>query len=312
MSVFGDATGYFRALPGVTRGVLWMVAASFFYALTFVTIRELSRSFSVFEMVLFRAALAVAFMLPWLVRSGIGALRTSRWKLYAIRAVVSYTGMVCWFYGLANLPLADATALIFTAPFFTLIFLSLAIGEHVGLRRWLAIGLGFAGALIVIRPGLVEITLPTFALLYTAVSYGGSNAATRALAITETPNAVVFYMFALALPLALGPALADWTTPGWADLPLIAALGILSLVSMQCMTRALAAAPAGIVMPLFYLQLPFVAALAYVLYSEIPGIWIWVGGGLICSTSYYIARTETRLAQRSRRGQETPPAGRVE
>ena len=281
----------------LTRGIGWMVGSSILYALTFATIRELSDKFSVFELSFFRAAIGVLMLTPWLLRAGPGALRTTRARLYLLRAVVSYTGMVCWFFGLANLPLADATALMFTAPFFSVIFLSIWLGETVGRQRWMAVIAGFAGALIVVRPGFAEFSLAMGALLYTAVAYGGSNAATRALAITEDPNRVVFYMFALMVPLSLGPAVAKWTTPGWIDVPLILAFGVLSVLSMVCLTRSLAAAPAAIVMPFVYLQLPLVAVIGFILYGEVPGPTVWVGGGVICAAGYYIARAERRRAR---------------
>jgi drug/metabolite transporter (DMT)-like permease len=271
-----------------------MIASSFFYAITFVTVRELAATFSVFQITFFRAVLGVIVMLPWLARAGVPALRTTRWRLYALRAIVTYTGMVCWFYGLKMLPLADATAIAFTAPLLAVVFLSFWIGERVGFARWIAIVVGFAGALVVIRPGVAALSLAAMGLLYTAVSYGFSSASTRVLATTENSNAVVFYMFATVLPLSIGPAFANWTMPGWVDAPLILLFGALSLVSMLCMTRSLAAAPGYVVMPMFYLQLPFVATLGLVLFDERTSLWTWVGAAVICASGYAIVWIEGR------------------
>lgn len=284
--------------PPVIRGIAWATVSSATYALTYATIRELSGTFSVFQITFFRASIGVLVMLPWLMREGLGALGTGRAYLYGGRAIVTYTGMLCWFYGLAHVGLADATALMFTAPFFTIIILSLAIRERVGAGRWAAVGVGFIGALVIIRPGFAEFGLATAALVYVAVSYGASNAATRALAITEPTNAVVFYMFALVLPLSLVPALLAWTMPRPDDVPMILAFGLLSWVSMQCMTRALAAAPAAVITPMYYLQLPFVGVVAYVLYAEVPGWHIWVGALIIIGSSYFVVRSEARAARR--------------
>jgi drug/metabolite transporter (DMT)-like permease len=278
------------------HGIAWMIAATILYAFTFLVIRELTQDFSVFEVSFMRGAMGMLVMLPWLAHVGLVALRTSRFRLYCIRAVVTYSGMVCWFYGLANVPLADATALLFTSPLFTVAFLAIALGERVSGRRLGAILVGFIGAMIIIRPGVIEVTLPVLALLFTTVAYGAANAITRGLTMSENANAVVFYQFALVLPISAGPAALDWITPGWTDLPLILVFGALSLVSMQCFTRALAAAPAAVVMPVFYLQLPVVAVLAFLFYGETPDIWVWIGGLVICGASYDIARRETRAA----------------
>lgn len=285
-------------LPPAIRGIAWAITSSATYALTYATIRELSGTFSVFQITFFRATIGVLFMLPWLIQGGIAALRTDRPYLYGGRALITYTGMICWFYGLAHVGLADATALMFTAPFFTIIILALWIGERVGALRWAAVAVGFVGALIIIRPGFAEVGLATAALVYVAVSYGASNAATRALAITEPTNAVVFYMFALVLPLSLVPAILTWTMPRPTDLPMILAFGVLSWVSMQCMTRALAAAPAAVITPMYYLQLPFVGVVAYALYGEVPGWHIWVGALIIVTSSYFVVHSEARAARR--------------
>jgi drug/metabolite transporter (DMT)-like permease len=288
----------FASLPPAIRGIIWAATSSATYALTYATIRELAGTFSVFQITFFRATIGVLFMLPWLMHTGIGALKTHRARLYGTRAIITYTGMVCWFYGLAHAGLADATALMFTAPFFTLIILSIAIGERVGVKRWMAVAAGFAGALVIIRPGFVEFGLATAALVYVAISYGASNAATRALAITESTNAVVFYMFALVLPLSLVPAILTWSMPDWSHVPMILAFGVLSWLSMQSLTRALAAAPAAVVTPMYYLQLPFVGIVAYAFYDEVPGWHIWVGAAIIIGSSYVVVRSESRASRR--------------
>ncbi len=104
------------SLPPATRGVLWMAGASVFFAVGYIPVRELSPKFTAYEMVFYRSLITVVAMLPWLARVGLGRLRTRRVALYGGRAVLTYSGMLCLFYGLANMPLADATALVFTAP----------------------------------------------------------------------------------------------------------------------------------------------------------------------------------------------------
>ncbi len=289
-----STAGIASAPQAATRGIGWMVAAAFFYAVTYVIIRELSKDFSVFELSFLRAAMGMLVMLPWLAHAGLAALRTARLGLYCLRAVVSYSGMVCWFYGLANVKLADATAILFTSPLFTVAILAVALGERVTGRRLAALLAGFAGAMILVRPGFADIALPVLALLYTTVAYGAVNAITRSLALSENTNAVVFYQFALVVPVSAAPAALSWITPGWGDAPMMLVFGALSVVSMQCFTRALGAAPAAVVMPVFYLQLPVVAVLAFVFYGETPDMWVWIGGAVICAASYDIARSEAR------------------
>lgn len=288
-------TGRFRTTPSDgagLRGIAWMTAAALFFAVGYLPVRELSDRFTAFELVFYRSLLTVLFMLPWLVRAGPAALKTGRLGLYVWRGVITFVGMVCLFYGLVNMKLADATALIFTAPLFTIVIGAVVLGDRVARGRWWPVLLGFAGGLVIIRPGFVEPTWPVLAVVVTAITYGVSNAMTRALIRTEDANAVVFYMFATIVPFAAVPVLISGTIPEWGDAPWILALGATTYVSQQCITRSLGNAAAAIVMPAYYLQLPFVAAIAFAVYGEVPAIWVWLGAAVICASTYYILRLE--------------------
>ena len=284
------------ALPGGVRGALWMAAASFFFALVYVVIRRLTETIPIQELVLFRALLGMAFMAPWLMRAGPGALRTARPGMYVWRTLVSYSGMLCWFYALANMPLADATSLMFTLPLFTVLLAATFLGERVGFDRWTATVIGFAGALIIIRPGFVEVGVAAGAALYTALSYAGSNAMTKSLVRTESSNAVVFYTFALLGVVSVGPAIAAWSTPAWEDVSWIVLFGVLSAAATQCITRSFAAAPASVVVPFQFLKLPFVAVIALFWFAEEPDPWTWLGALVIFASTYAIVRREAGSA----------------
>lgn len=275
-----------------------MFLSSMAYAFNFVSIRELSESFSAYQLVLFRTVFGTAAMLPWLFRFGLGSLRTRRWGLYGFRAAVVYTGNLSWFYALAHMDLADATALSFLAPLFTAGILALWLRERLDGPRIIALSLGLAGALVLVRPGFGFVGLATFAALYMALAYGAASAVIRALTQTEDHNAVVFYMFALNLPLALGPGIAHWSAPDWAHIPWITAFGAFSLLGQLFMTRSLACAEAAAVMPAFYLQLPLVALLGFLFFGQVPGLWVVPGAALIAAGGYLALRNEPRRSGR--------------
>lgn len=295
------APAFYIVLPAPTRGVILMFLSAMCYALTFATVRELSETFSVYQLVLFRTAIGTAVMLPWLYRSGLRTLYTSRWKLYGLRAVAVYTGNLCWFYALAYIVLADATALSFLMPLFTAVILAVWLRERLTGSRLVALFLGLAGAIVIIRPGFAEISVATIAMLYTSVAYGAATAFTRSLTTTDNSGAVVFYMFALNFPLALGPGLVHWTDPGWVDAGWIAAFAILSLYAQIFMTKSLALAEAAVVMPSYYLQLPFVALFGFVLFGQVPEIWLIPGAILIIGGSYYSVLSESRKRRAAER-----------
>ena len=146
-----------RQAPGTLKGATWIILASVSFALMSVTIRLAANGVDPLEVVFFRNVFNLLFMLPWFLKIGLAGLRTERVGLHFIRTASSLTSMFLWFTALTMLPLAEATSLSFTAPLFATVGAALFLTADVRLRRWLAVGLGFVGALIILRPGIAEI-----------------------------------------------------------------------------------------------------------------------------------------------------------
>jgi drug/metabolite transporter (DMT)-like permease len=287
-------------LPDPVRGVLWMILSSLFYALIYVVVRGLAESFVVNQIVFFRAVLGSAFMLPWLFSAGLGALRTSRMPLYLWRMLFSYIGAVAWMYGIAGMPLADANALMFTMPLFTVILAAIWLTERPGLHRWSATIVGFAGALIILRPGMIEISTAALATLFAAAMFSGALIGSKMLTSTENPNPMVFYLYTLMIPPAAVGAIWGWKTPGLDDIPLLVALGLCTVGAQQCQTRAFRVAPASLVVIVNYIQLPLIALFGWMIFSQSTDIWTWAGAAVICTSTYYVSYREGRNSQRAR------------
>lgn len=279
-------------LSGSMRGILWMTLSSAFYALIYVVVRALSETFAVNQIVFFRAVLGSVFMLPWLAAVGLSALKTRQMPLYLWRMFFSYIGAAAWMYGIAGMPLAEANALMFTMPLFTIVFAAIWLSERPGLHRMAATAVGFAGALIILRPGLIEISTPAMATLFAAAAFSAALIGTKKLTATESPNAMVFYLYTLMIPLAAIPAFLDWTSPAWADAPLLLALGVCTIGAQQCQTRAFRAAQASLVVIVNYVQLPLIAVLAWIFFGQSTDVWTWVGGAVICASTYYVSYRE--------------------
>ena len=282
--------------PGAVRGVLWMLISSLFYALIYVVVRALSETFDVNQIVFFRAVLGSAFMLPWLFTVGISALRTSKLGLYLWRMFFSYIGAVAWMYGIAGMPLADANALMFTMPLFTLVLAAIMLSERPGLHRWSATVVGFAGALIILRPGVIDISLAAIATLFAAAAFSAALIGSKKLTATENPNAMVFYLYTLMIPGAAIGAYFNWTPPGVDDVPLLFALGLCTVGAQQCQTRAFRAAPASLVVIVNYVQLPLIALLGWMIFDQSTNLFTWMGAAVICLSTYYVSYREGRRA----------------
>jgi len=288
------------ALAPNTRGIVWMCTAAACYAALYATLRQVTAKFSPLELIFFRSAFCTLFMLPWLARAGIGVLNTPRLPLHLCRMTATYVGGVLWVYGLARLPMADVNALNFTSPLFVVVIAMLFLGDRGGVHRWIVLGIGFLGTLVILRPG---VTVVSFAALVTLASSGAfavSHSITKVMASTEDPNLNVLYLYGLQSIVGLAPALFFWTTPNLHDLAWIVAVSLCTLGAQQCIVRSLTTSPASLVMPFNFLQLPAVALFGLVLYDEVTSIWTWIGAAVIFAATYNLARSEGRAARRAR------------
>lgn len=278
------------------RGALWMIAAAAWFSLMTVSVRELA-PIAASQVVFLRSLFGLFMVLPWLKRPEAGIFRHPRLPLFGLRAIFSYGAMLAWFYAIQHAVLADAVALQFTLPLFTILFAIIIFKEPVGPRRWAATLIGFAGALIIVRPGFAELDPATLVVILSAALYAASNMVIKVLSRTETAATIVFYLHILTLPLALIGAIPAWIWPeskDWAWILVLAASGSLA---HYCFTRSLATADTAVVMPFDYLRLPMLAVAAYILYREIPEIWSWLGAAVICASTFYLLRRESRLAR---------------
>lgn len=290
------ASGWSR-LPPTPRGVLWMVGACVAFACMGVTARYLARFVPPQELVFFRNVLALAWMLPWLIRVGPAGLRTSNFRMYVGRSVLAFVAMACWFTAIASLPLAEAIALSFTQPLFATVLAVLLLGEVVRLRRWTATTVGFLGAMVILRPGVEEVTLAHMLLLLSSATGAITAIMVKRLTRTEDPNTIVTYMTLLATPLALLTAWPDWIWPGATTWFWLIVLGLLGTVGHQASTRAIRNLDASLVASLDFMRLPLAAGLAWLAFGEVPDIWTWIGGAMIAAASVYIAHREAQLAR---------------
>ena len=138
-------------------GAMWMVGACLFFAAMSGIIRHVSAELHAFEIAFLRNLFGLAFMMPWLARVGWSGLKTQRIGLYTVRGIIGLAAMLAFFWAITILPLAQVTALSFTAPLFATILAALVLREVVRARRWAAILVGFVGALIILRPGVASV-----------------------------------------------------------------------------------------------------------------------------------------------------------
>lgn len=282
--------------PGNFRGILLMAAYTVFMAAMHAAVRHVSDGLHPFEITFFRCAFGFLVVVPWLARSGLGSMRTERFSLHLGRSAVNICGMLTYFYALSIAPLAEITALSFLSPLAATALAALMLGERVGIRRWLAILVGFSGALIILRPGFAEVGAGQVLTLVSVCFWAFSLIIIKIMARTDSAVAITGWMSLLMAPMALVPAVFFWTWPTWNQLAWLLFIGIIGNIGQILMTQALKEADTGVVMPIDFFKLVWITIIAYVAFAEVPGIYSWLGGAVIFGAGAYLAVRERKLA----------------
>ena len=275
-------------------GILWMTLAMLLSAAAGACVRQLASEVPTLELVFFRNVVGLLLLVPWLMRQGLGVMRTSCLPLYCLRVFFAYTAMVLLFYAWGKMPIADVFALQFTIPLFTIMLAVFILKQQTDRHAWAACLIGFAGALIVMRPGVIDLTLAAVAAIASAMMSAGSNTTIKLLTRTESVGTITVYSNLLMLPLALIPTFFVWVTPTMEQAPWIFGAAFFSAVGGICFTSAVGAADARVVQPFQFTRMIFAAAIGYVMFVELPDLWTWVGATVIFAASYYIVWRETK------------------
>jgi len=264
------------------------------FSLMAVSVRELLHSMGNFEILALRSLVSLLIVLAVLPRLGLDRLRTRRFGLHVARNVLHLGGQYAWVYAIAMLPLATVFAIEFTMPVWTAILATLILGERLNRGRVVMLVLGLAGVLVILKPGFSIVQPAALVMLAGSFAYASMNIATKRLSESDSALAVLFYMAAIQLPLALVPALPQWVAPQLKDLPWIILVGSAGLTAHFCLTRAFRVADATLVAPIDFLRLPLIAVVGMLFYGEPLELSIMLGAAVIFAGTYYSIRRESR------------------
>ena len=271
---------------------IWMLLASLNFAILNTLVKYLSTDFHLSQIIFFRSIFAVLFLLPWIISSGLGSLKINSLKLQIVRCILAVLAMYLWFYSISKIPLAEATAINFTAPIFGAIFAIFLLNEKIRHRRLIAIFASLVGALIIIRPGIIHLNVFILTTLIASILMGLASVYIKKITLVDHPNAVVFYMPLVLSMVSLIPCIIFWKTPSLSSYLLLISTGLAAFLAHVCVTKAFSASDATFVLIFDYLRLPITAALAFLIFDETTNFWIWIGGLIIFSSSIYVAYRE--------------------
>ena len=238
----------------------------------------------------------ILFMLGAFVpRFGLGMLRTRRLGTQVLRSALLMTSNLSFFFAIVSIPMAKAATISLTAPLVVALLAWPMLGERTTVGRLIALGVGFAGVVIVIRPGTELFQWASLFVLLSAVCYALYQLLTRLIAGVESPETSAIYSsiiggFGLILVLPF-----VWRTPQSArDIFFFCSLGVLGALGHYCVARAMNYAPANIVSPFQYMQLLGSVAVGYLFFGNFPDVLGWVGAAIIVAAGLYIGWSQRR------------------
>lgn len=288
----------------LAAGIGWMLLTGLLFVCVTGIVRHLGSDMPATEAAFIRYVIGLAIVLPMmrpLLRRppGLELLR-----LYAVRGVLHGIAVMLWFYAMARVPIAEVTAIGYTAPIFVTLGAALFLGEKLHLRRIAAVLTGFLGAFIILRPGFEAVSLGQLAQLTAAPLFAASFLLAKRLTDREDP-AVIVGMLSLFCTLTLLPgAILQWRTPSPEELFWLTLTAVFATAGHYTLTRAFSAAPITVTQPISFLQLVWAALLGMTVFGEALDPWVFAGGGIIVAAATYISHREVLAARRL----QTPPA----
>jgi len=285
------------ASQNTLRGIGYIVVAMAALSTMDTLIKWLAGHFPIMQIYLFRALFALVPILFWVARSGtFGALRTDRLLAHVWRSVFGIVALVSFIYALRYMPLTDAVAIGFSAPLMITAFSSPLLGERVSRRRWAAVGFGFIGVIVMIRPGSSLFHPVALIALVSALSYALGIIAIRRMIRTESTPAMAFYLSLIGAAVGLASIPFGWVWPSGPQFLALLSVGLLGGVGQLLLTAAYRLAPAAVIAPFDYSAMLYVTILGYVVFGELPDAALMIGAAIVVASGLVLVRGESREA----------------
>ena len=279
------------------KGAALMLLGMFLYAAVDAGAKFLTEDLHAIQITWTRQLGLLAGALVLIGMHGSKILKTSHPRLQLVRGCMAAGSATMFIMGVAYVPLADAVAVTFVAPFMVTIMGALILREPVGIRRWIAVALGFVGTLIVIRPGMGVIHPAAFLIIIAAGFFAVRQIISRWLADTDRTVTTVVYTAIVASAILTLPLPFVWQAPTGEQWLLLAGIAILAGLGEVCVIKALELAMAVVVAPIHYSMMVWGTFYGFVIFGQLPDLWTIVGACVIILTGLYTLRREYLVSQ---------------
>ncbi len=294
-----------EAEPRPLLGIFWMLVTGICFVAVTALVKYLGDDMPAAQSAFLRYLLGLVFLIPMI--SSLRAVVFTRisFSLFWLRGLIHALGVILWFYAMTQIPLAEVTAMNYMTPIYVTLGAALFLGERLATRRIIAVLIAFVGALIILRPGLREISPGHIAMIGTAIMFAGSYLMAKRMS-GQVNAAVVVGMLSITVTICLAPfAIAVWVPPTATQLFWLFWVAAFATGGHYAMTLAFAAAPVTVTQPITFLQLVWAVALGAILFGEPIDSFVILGGVVIMSSVLFITWREAVLRKQMRAASAT-------
>lgn len=262
-----------------------------------VIVRYIGPRIPAAESAFIRYLAGTVLLIPVYYRIYRGSVRIKVSAMMGIRGVAHGVGVLLWFYAMARIPIAQVTALGYLTPVLVTVAAVVFLKEVLHLRRMVAVVIGFIGVLVIVRPGIDEISIGQMAQLATTPLFALSMVLAKKLTRDSDPLAIVAGLSLVCTGTLLVPALMNWVVPGRQEILLLILTAVFATYGHYAMTLAFKYAPLSALQPISFLQLLWATLAGIALFGEPVDIYVLAGGLMLVSSASYIAYRESQLSK---------------
>ncbi|MEZ5971544.1 MAG: DMT family transporter [Hyphomonadaceae bacterium] len=294
-----DLGATYGRLSTNVRGALWMLASAVTFTLMTSLIKYLGDDYSPALQTFYRQAAGILVLVPIVLRDPVGAFRTSRPGILLFRSLAGTLGMVLAFWAYQKMPLAEANALSFTRTLWIVPLAIFVLGEKIGPWRLGATLIGFAGVLIMLQPSIANaVGWPAAAALASAALFAMTVTGMKVMTRDHSVTVLMVWSAALGFVLSIPLAVLEWRWPEPLDLALLAAMGVLGLVTQVCYIKGMSLGDAAAMAPIDYTRLVFAILFGLALFHEVPNMITMFGALIVIGSTLVITLRELHFKQK--------------
>jgi drug/metabolite transporter (DMT)-like permease len=294
-----DLRTRYAGLSGNVRGALWMLASAATFTLMTSLVKYLGENYSAALQTFYRNAAGMIVLAPLILRNPAASLRATRPGILLYRSLAGTIGIVMAFWAYQEMPLAEANALSFTRTLWIVPLAIFVLHEKIGVWRMSATLAGFVGVLIMLQPSIAKsVGLPAAAALGSALLFATTVVGVKVLTRDHSLTVLMVWSALLGFLLSIPLAVLEWRWPGPLDLALLAAMGVLGLVTQACYIKGMSLGDAAAMAPIDYTRLVFAILFGLVMFNEIPNGTVMLGALIVLGSTLVITLRELHFKQK--------------